>query len=559
MCPIRYDKLEAEVAAGSERFEEISKKWSKAKGVNIPQNLQGLLQEQKATCSAMIDEKDKLINDLQQELKSKDDQYVKHLKKQAEDVDLILERMEEQTKTLMKAYREELDVIETSFSTERRELLESQQAEWDKTVGERSGKEKDFLEAREKRIEENEAQIQHLRIRNSEEFNQVKIKLETDIQILQQQIQQMKATFQLNAEKLEYNFQVLKKRDEENTVTISQQKRRITRLQDTLNTLRGKLTKQEKSCQVELHALMEEYRKNTEQYRELQKKVKHFQLTDRRRFHDIWYMNEEKVRALARDVENADKIVHEQQLGLKWEPQPETESPIGRHSVKLEKEISGATLFASQILSEAEIDQVPEADSHPPTASTGRPTTTVHYPPLVIKLVLELLCAESGFLIESKLARLLAPLEKEEQMLMKLDSVFNAIGIETEEDIHQLVSYFVHDKADVVEDESAKSDTWKPPSLIHPNEVPLALRTFVEHRQGSDKASSLMAKPSAVTQNKDYSELLNGQFWDKMTHVLPESHERVWTALLEVYMLGLITNLVLCLLDCIGRAVYLYM
>ena len=41
----------------------------------------------------------------------------------------------------------------------------------------------------------------------------------------------MKATYQLNQEKLEYNFQVLKKRDEENTITKSQQKRKITRLE----------------------------------------------------------------------------------------------------------------------------------------------------------------------------------------------------------------------------------------------------------------------------------------------------------------------------------------
>ena len=68
------------------------------------------------------------------------------------------------------------------------------------------------LEEREKRIEENEAELQHMRVRHSEEFNRIKVKLGTDIQILQQQIQQMKATFQLNAEKLEYNFQVLRKR-----------------------------------------------------------------------------------------------------------------------------------------------------------------------------------------------------------------------------------------------------------------------------------------------------------------------------------------------------------
>lgn len=54
-------------------------------------------------------------------------------------------------------------------------------------------------------------------------------KISTILQILEQQLQQMRATYQLNQEKLEYNFQVLKKRDEENTITKSQQKRKITR------------------------------------------------------------------------------------------------------------------------------------------------------------------------------------------------------------------------------------------------------------------------------------------------------------------------------------------
>lgn len=39
----------------------------------------------------------------------------------------------------------------------------------------------------------------------------------------------MKATYHLNQEKLEYNLHVLKKRDEENTITKTQQKRKITR------------------------------------------------------------------------------------------------------------------------------------------------------------------------------------------------------------------------------------------------------------------------------------------------------------------------------------------
>lgn len=45
----------------------------------------------------------------------------------------------------------------------------------------------------------------------------------------------MKATYLLNQEKLEYNYQVLKKRDEESTVIKSQQKRKINRYASTQN------------------------------------------------------------------------------------------------------------------------------------------------------------------------------------------------------------------------------------------------------------------------------------------------------------------------------------
>lgn len=48
-------------------------------------------------------------------------------------------------------------------------------------------------------------------------------------QNLERQLQQTKAAYLLNQEKLEYNLQVLKKQDEENTITKSQQKRKINR------------------------------------------------------------------------------------------------------------------------------------------------------------------------------------------------------------------------------------------------------------------------------------------------------------------------------------------
>ncbi|KAJ1158325.1 hypothetical protein NDU88_011016 [Pleurodeles waltl] len=87
----------------------------------------------------------------------------------------------------------------------------------------------EYLLTRMRKVEEYEKQLKQLQEQDAEEYSIIKIKLETDVQILEQQLQQMKAAYLLNQEKLEYNFQVLKKRDDENIVTKSQQKRKITR------------------------------------------------------------------------------------------------------------------------------------------------------------------------------------------------------------------------------------------------------------------------------------------------------------------------------------------
>lgn len=179
----RIEKVETDVTTSEERFEEIAQKWKPALGKTIPQELHDKLIEQKSACDAMIEEKDKLINELQLELKDQDDHYVQDLKKQAEDIDLLLERMEEQMKTLAKAHKEELKEIEHSFVTERKELLEQNSEEWEAAVRERRQEEVERMKRNEQMVEENEAALREMRIKHAEEFNHIKIKLETDIQV----------------------------------------------------------------------------------------------------------------------------------------------------------------------------------------------------------------------------------------------------------------------------------------------------------------------------------------------------------------------------------------
>ena len=308
-------------------------------------------------------------------------------------------------------------------------------------------------------------------------------------------------------------------------MTISQQKRRLTRLQDTLNTLHTRLMQQEKSQRAELSSLMEEFRRNTEQYRELQKKVKHFRQSDAQRFYDIWRMNEERVGFLAEEVLHADRVIHQQQLGLQWERPCLPESPVARPGSTsatrpTNTSLSQATLYASQVLSHTESEGAPEE------VGGARPPS---YPTPLVRQVLEMLCMEAEFLIESKLLHLLAPLEHEEQTLMRLDSMFSALHVETEADVHKLVKSFLKEGLD--EASKGAGPDRANVSLIHPNEVPQVLRKFVEQRQASSKNASL---PSHLLEPQaSHGELLDGLFWSQTAAVPHESHERVWQALLE--------------------------
>lgn len=578
--------------------------------------------------------KNKLINDFQQELKMFDDHYVKDLKKQADDIDLLVERMEEQLKTQNKSLRDELDLIERAFLSEREETLELHKKKWEEKLDYRRMKEQEYLEARQKRVNDFEEQIHQVRLQDAEEYQQVKIKLETEVQNLEQLLQRLRATCQLNQEKLEYNFQVLKKRDDENMMIKSKQKRKITRLQDVLNHLKDKFAKQDKQYREENHQLTEDYKRLTEQFRDVEKRAKHFMTTDLKKFQNLWCMNEEICKKLlVDDIVGTQKVIFEQQLGLEWKPYDlsftENKGPLKFDAMTRQlsahqviNEVIQLTSSFSKENDEKKDTHISEKDATVASSSTndgqhslmatrklssqiskifGKDDSSsqqviemmksgifskisIH----TIKGIMELICDESEFLIESKLNTLLLNLDKDERMLMKLDSVFAALNVTKEDDILQLAAFFmlsaetitpgldqrsstpkdviseepeknVEEITEVVDHEdpnlepevvpantdgdteidSEKKTELKPPCttkddviLIHPNNVLKALRAFVEkYKSGDHKSKSKLSqfRLSAIDNRNSSGDTA---YWKQYQELITKDQERLWDALL---------------------------
>ncbi|XP_030655534.1 dynein regulatory complex protein 1 isoform X2 [Nomascus leucogenys] len=578
----RIEKLENEAKISQDKFDEITSKWEEGKQKRIPQELWEMLNTQQLHCAGLLEDKNKLISELQQELKIKDDQYVKDLKKQSDDICLLLERMEEQVKNVMKTFREELYNIEL-----------------------------EYLINRMKKVEDYEKQLNRQRNRDCEEYNMIKIKLEQDVQFLEQQLQQRKAIYQLNQEKLEYNLQVLKKRDEESTMIKSQQKRKINRLHGILNNLRSKYAKQIKQFQEENQSLTSDYKRLVMQFKELQKAMRHSALIDDKKFREVWLVNEEEAKDLIARAFDVDRIIHTHHLGLPWAAPDfwflKNVGPISQQPQK------SATQIVEEMLMRTEEEEAEEATSEPESyldlpKQISEKTT---------KRILMLLCDESifgdktmgeagacdwvsfglwwgpqefsqwlvgeGFLIESKLLSLLLPLEQNECYLLRLDAIFSALGIESEDDLYKLVNFFLKYRAhrlssslqikpcsqasmekasmeetsigselelaeqtemegekeeSLVEGGKEEEEETPPcPWVIHPNDVLKILEAFVMGLKKPRDSQTLPRVQKNVHNNSKDSE-----YWQALTTVIPSSKQNLWDALytaLEKYHLVL--------------------
>ena len=475
-------ELLSEAEVSSKENKTINASWGELYKFVVPQELFSEIQSVKKTTEGVISSKDELIEQLKTELKSKDDEYVKALKRYAEDVDLLITNMGTQFRKMQLAYHEELDEIENAFLQERREMVDSNQSEMTHLFEKRNQMEQHYMEAAQERAEQYQQQLEALRQADAEDYNILKIRLETDIQNLEQHLEAMRATYQLNTEKLEYNYRVLVERDQENQSTINQQKRKIARQRDLLSNLKSRYADSDKRYQEENLKLTEEYKRITEQFKDLQNKYKHFQAADIKKYEEVWNMNEETVSKLVDKVLQADKIIHEQQLGMRWMP-PDDEFFESPKEEVIVEEVDTETTDE-----EALAKQLDEKLEDPKYART-----------------LDLLASESGFLNGNQTGQ------------DKVRGILNALEISDGPGFDALMAI-------LQKDETSKE-------LVDPEDVVKRLKLFVQSNLAATASATATVGAKGLhfahRQHVDKDKM----HWDKMANVISPKMFRIWKSL----------------------------
>uniref|UniRef100_A0AAQ4RQS3 Dynein regulatory complex protein 1 n=1 Tax=Gasterosteus aculeatus aculeatus TaxID=481459 RepID=A0AAQ4RQS3_GASAC len=389
---IRSERLKNNVKSSEKIFQEITTGWSKAKQKVIPQELQEALNNQQQLCAAIIKDKKKLLNDLQQELKVRNDQFVKDLRKQEENLDLTMESFENEIQTLTLSYKEELAHILVGPKSQSRRCFKSFAL---RNLKGSAGSADSFL----------------LRSCAHKRTN-----AHTSLSLLLL---------------LLFSFS----------------------LQKEIKTLRGSSSTQKQEFQKTTLSMSKDHKRSIEKYENVKRRIKHFALADARQYEDMWLTVDEEVRQLADRALAIDSQICELVLGAE------------------EGKISAATL----------------------------------------KKVLELLCDKAGFLVENKLLNLLAPLEEEEQTVVKLASLLCV----------------------------------SPRAAMHRCNVAIKRRTtsrtaFSSRRSALKRRTCPSWESSARLNEISCDPLDDEAYWERMGNIIPEDRVKLWD--------------VLCFL-CVSRAV----
>lgn len=318
----RHQRMEAmkEEEENSKQMQEaVVNQWKIVEETKTTQGLQKEFENLRVKMNNALDSKNKLIEKFRHEVKLKDEDYVKNLNKNTADIEDLRARIKQELKRMEKAYRQEMSTIEDAFNVDREKLFDLHKKEIIKLLQKRKMVEEIWIHKQKERRQHFQKEVNDIQAKGDDEYNRLKIKLEKDIHKLEYQLEDVQATYQLNADKLEYNLQLVSEKDDENANVIKKQKKKFLKSKHDLSRAKEILAEEKTKNKRRLDVISFECGRIEKQYDMLQKQFIHFETADKKKFEAVKAMHKEEILALENQVADAGKLIEYHVLGRKTE------------------------------------------------------------------------------------------------------------------------------------------------------------------------------------------------------------------------------------------------
>jgi len=423
----RANKIESEVYTNYNKNITLILNMQRLDKIENCDELNKEINIQQQNCQKVLEAKDNLIKELTSTLKIKDEEYVKKLKKITEDIDIMIKKMSKQFTELRNDYARELRAIEESYLEERKDIMNKNKKEIDELLENHKKLEEINDKNRLDNEEKFEKELEENRRKDANNFTSQKIVLEEYLQTLEKYLEDMKAVYKLNEEKLDFNLKVLKERDKVNKTTKDKLKKKERRMKGIERKIKMEYEKNDRKYKADNYKYTEDYKRITKQFKDLQRKFRHFEKADKKQFEEIWKMNADEVKLLIDKVIKADKVIHVQQLGIQWKPPVDNIFEFNEESMVLQKDTASKADLAKKSKGEESVTTIDKLAERVPFSK--------------IENIFRLIASEASFLIEEKVKERMKYETKNKQFELQIQSICEALSIDIE-DIEILVNTF---------------------------------------------------------------------------------------------------------------------
>ena len=238
----RQQQIDAELASSAAANDAIHRRLAELASNpshSTPQQLYCDISAVWKDALALVATKDGIIRELNLVLQQSDDEYMQMLSRHEQDVTAVCSDMATAAANFRTQCDTHLSRLAALMQEERLALLQRFQSELDVLYERRKRMELGRLDTKISRERKEEKELDELRARDTEDYYALKVELEGSIAVFEQQLEDMRNMYNLNAEKLDYNHNILMERDNDNRLTLDSYRNRIRKMKETVSRAGG--------------------------------------------------------------------------------------------------------------------------------------------------------------------------------------------------------------------------------------------------------------------------------------------------------------------------------
>ena len=338
--------------------------------------------------------------------------------------------------TLLQAERANL---EAAYTQQKGQSLRRGENAWQALLEGAARSSEEQMQARLDLVEEQEVEMDELIINDYEQLGETKQKMEWSIRNMEEQIEMIQAITHLNSERLDYEIHVLNKHEEENAIIKSEQKRKITMLQDSSNKLKGKVKDAEKGLEKEKVNLVGEIKNLKKAIKDLEEKQKKYGAQSAKTREDMTRMMKGEAMHLLNRIQANDNLLQKIYLNRPFSETSEASLSNKRMMSKMDPSASVPAADGSLLSGVSKLSR-PRSKSRTRSKSSksASPDVSVEDEQKNLKNMLLTLIEKADFLVEEDLNALMGVLPDRDKLLLKVDSILGALGVQEEKDIEKI-------------------------------------------------------------------------------------------------------------------------